>query len=333
MKYDITANGKRMTFEELKPYFTGAASFEEENGALKLCRYTQKQMEYYRRTSDRNTLRAVASAGIVLDFYTDSENISLLWKTVRASSLQMGFLDIYVDGKLQLHEGKPDADENEISIAFNMPIGMKRVTIYFPCLFSTRIEDFQIDATATMKKVEKARKFMFFGDSITQGYISEFPSLSYANLIGSKFDAEIFNQAIGGECYDVNHLRDVPDFSPEVIFVAYGTNDWSTEKDIIKNATEYFDKLTKLYPKAKIIDILPIWRTDIPIKNEIKKCTFEEARKQIRTVCAKFDHVIVLDGFDYVPHFQKFYYDHVHPNELGYAYYANALARDLMEIL
>ena len=43
--------------------------------------------------------------------------------------------------------------------------------------------------------------------------------------------------------------------------------------------------------------------------------------------------MIVLDGFDYVPHFQNFYFDHVHPNELGYAYYANTLENDLIKIL
>lgn len=324
---------KLLTFEQLKSLFTGVASFEEENGYLKLCRYTKKQIEFYKMTSDRNFLRAGASADIILDFNTDTVNLSFNCKTVRASSLQMGYIDIYVDGKLQVHEGKMDADENEIIIDFKMPIGTKRVTIYFPCLFSSQIKDFKIDKDADIWKIQKDKKFIFFGDSITQGYISEFPSLSYANLIGSKFDAEIMNQAIGGEFFDVTHLDDTLEFSPDVIFVAYGTNDWNAEKDITVNATEYFDKLTKMYPKAKIIDILPIWRTDIEIKNATRKYTFDTAKEYIRNVCAKYDNVIVLDGFDYVPHFQNFYFDHVHPNELGYAYYADALEKDLRKIL
>lgn len=323
----------QLNFEQLKSLFTGVASFEEENGYLKLYRYTKKQMDFYKNTSDRNYLRAGASADIILDFNTDSTNLSFNCKIIRASSLQMGYIDIYVDGKLKVHEGKMDNDENEIIIDFKMPIGTKRVTIYFPCLFSSQIKDFRIDKDAYIEKIQKERKFMFFGDSITQGYISEFPSLSYANLIGNKFDAEIMNQAIGGEFFDVTHLDDTLEFTPDVIFIAYGTNDWNSEKDITKNATEYFDKLTMLYPKAKIIDILPIWRTDIIVKNEIKKYTFDTARSYIKDVCAKYDNVIVLDGFDYVPHFQNFYFDHVHPNELGYAYYANTLENDLIKIL
>lgn len=324
---------KQLTFEQLKSLFTGVASFEEENGYLKLCRYTKKQMDFYKMTSDRSFLRAGASADIILDFNTDSTNLSFNCKTVRASSLQMGYIDIYVDGKLLVHEGKTDADENEIIIDFKMPVGTKRVTIYFPCLFSSQIKDFKIDKDADIQKIQKDKKFIFLGDSITQGYISEFPSLSYANLIGRKFNAEIMNQAIGGEFFDVNHLDDTLEFIPDVIFVAYGTNDWNGEKDITTNATKFFDKLTKMYPKAKIIDILPIWRTDIEIKNEIKKYTFDNAKKYIRNVCDKYDNVIVLDGFDYVPHFQNFYFDHVHPNELGYAYYADALEKDLKKIL
>lgn len=324
---------KQLNFEQLKSMFSGVASFEEESGYLKLCRYTKKQMEFYKKTSDRNYLRAGASADIILDFNTDSTNISFNCKTVRASSLQMGYIDVYVDGKLKLHEGKMDSDENEINIDFSMPTGNKRVTIYFPCLFSSQIKDFKIDKNSYIKKIKKEKKFMFFGDSITQGYISEFPSLSYANLIGNRFNAEIMNQAIGGEFYDVTHLDDTLEFTPDVIIVAYGTNDWNGEKNIIKNATEYFDKLTSLYPNAKIFDILPIWRTDILLKNEIKKYTFDTARTYIEDVCAKYDNVIVLDGYDYVPHFQNFYFDHVHPNELGYSYYADALENDLKKIL
>ena len=324
---------KQLTFEQIKQLFTGVASFEEDSGYLKLCRYTKKQMEFYKRTFDRNFLRAGASADIILDFNTDTTNLSFNCKTVRASSLQMGYIDIYVDGILQVHEGKMDSDENEIIIDFKMPVGNKRVTIYFPCLFSSQIKDFKIDKDADIQKIQKDKKFIFFGDSITQGYISEFPSLSYANLIGNKFDAEIMNQAIGGEFFDVTHLDDTLEFNPDVIFVAYGTNDWNAEKDITANAAEYFDKLTKMYPKAKIIDILPIWRTDIDIKNTTRKYTFDNAKEYIRNVCANYENVIVLDGFDYVPHFQNFYFDHVHPNELGYSYYADALEKDLRKIL
>ena len=324
---------KELNFEQLKPLFTGVDSYKEENGYLKLYRYTQKQMDFYKETSDRNYLRAGASAGIMLDFYTDTSRISFNCKEVRASSLQMGFIDIYVDGKLQLHNGKMDSDENELNIDLKLPAGEKRVTVYFPNLFSSQIKDFKIDDNAYIGKIKKEKRFMFFGDSITQGYISEFPSLSYANLIGSRFNAEIMNQAIGGEYFDANHLDDTLEFTPDVIFVAYGTNDWSGDKDILHNATAYFDKLTRLYPQSEIIDILPIWRTDIAAKNEIKKCTFECARNTIKNICTDYDNVTVLDGIDYVPHFQKFYFDHVHPNELGYSYYADALQKDLKKIL
>jgi len=324
---------KQLNFKQLKPLFTGAASFGEENGYLKLCRYTKKQMEFYKRTSDRNFLRAGASAGIILDFNTDSTNLSFNCKTIRASSLQMGYIDIYVNGKLKVHEGKNDADENEIIFDLKMPVGNKRVTIYFPCLFSSQIKYFKIDKDSYIEKINKDKKFMFFGDSITQGYISEFPSLSYANLIGSRFNAEIMNQAIGGEYFDATHLDDTLEFTPDVIFVAYGTNDWNSEKDITKNATEYFDRLTDLYPNAKIIDILPIWRTDIEIKNETRKYSFDTARSYIKEVCSKYQNITVLDGFDYVPHFKNFYFDHVHPNELGYSYYADALEKDINKIL
>lgn len=270
---------------------------------------------------------------MLLDFRTDSSRVSFSCKVARASSQQLGFLDIHVDGKLRIHAGRGDLDENEIDVDLNLPKGEKRVTVFFPNLFSSRIRDFRIDEDAAFEKIEKKQKFLFFGDSITQGYTSEFPSLSYANLIGTRFRAEILNQAIGGEFFDTNHLENLPVFSPDVIFVAYGTNDWSVEKDIPHNAAAYFDKLTRLYPKARIVDILPIWRTDIEVKNKINRCSFENARETIKKICSAYDAVTVFDGIDYVPHFPLFYRDHVHPNESGNLYFADALEKDLRKIL
>ena len=36
----------------------------------------------------------------------------------------------------------------------------------------------------------------------------------------------------------------IDDFKPDVVFVAYGTNEWAHGYDIEQNATEYFEKLT-----------------------------------------------------------------------------------------
>ena len=234
---------------------------------------------------------------------------------------------MYVDDNLIVHHGADNIDEHEGSLLVDMKKGTKRVTVVFPNLFGTAIKNVCINDGAWVKPVEKTRKLLFLGDSITQGYTAAFPSLSYANIITKKLNAQCVNQGIGGDVFNEKNLDENLGYDADTVFVAYGTNDWSHGKDIKANATAYFKKLTSIYPDAQIYTLLPIFRGN---KGSEPAIEFNEMRKLIADICKNYKNVKVLDTIDYVPHFENFFMpDFLHPNDLGFMMYAKGIFNNI----
>ena len=120
---------------------------------------------------------------------------------------------------------------------------------------------------------------------------------------------------------------DLP-FDPDIITVAYGTNDWShCERDaLIRSANEFFARLRAQYPKAQIFAVTPTWRAD---NHRVTKVgPFAEAGKIVRAAAEAQKDVTVIEGENLVPHLSNFFSDaYLHPNDAGFRYYADALYR------
>ena len=241
----------RIENQELKKAIFGAVDIWEEDGMLKMCRFTKRQLEFFDETKNyvEKPKKSRASAGMRMDFYTDSRNLDLELSCFVASSQGLCYADIYADGFMVAHCGYSAKENRRFQAAAELGEGRKRVTVYFPCLFGPSIISAQLDDGAEFTPVIPSEKFLFVGDSITQGYISEFPSLTYPNLLCSALDAECVNQGIGGAYFLDGDLDEDLPYAPDRVFVAYGTNDWSHGYDIVGNATVYLEKLCGIYPQ------------------------------------------------------------------------------------
>ncbi len=315
---------------QLKKAIFGAVQLWEQDGWLNMCRFTKAQLEYF-SDSERYRVRAKASSGMTLEFFTDSRTFSLDYQTFQASSKDMSYIDIYIDDVMKLHCGKDGVEKDEGSISMDLGAGTKKVAVYFPCLFGTRIANVEIQEGAFFSPVEKDRTILFLGDSITQGYVTRFPSLTYANVLTRRFQARALNQAIGGAEFCGKDLDENLDYQPDMIFVAYGTNDWSHGVNPGKTSSAYLKKLVSIYPESAIYVILPIWRTNACEKNEAGM-TFDEAREAIAEACRAYENIRIIDSIDFVPHYKDFYWDNVHPNALGFARYAEGLEKAVREL-
>lgn len=303
----------------------GAVRTEERNGWFRPCRFSKKQTDYFKRKPGY-TMRAYAASGIHMDFWTDAEAFSFSYKTFWGSSQTIHFIDVYVDDVLQIHQGSSKSAVSSGRIQLNMKPGRKHVMIYFPCLSRIKISDVEIDEYTLFEPAKKEKKLLFLGDSITQGYITDYPSLTYTNILTRKLRAESVNQAIGGAVFDAGDLDETLGFDPDMIFVAYGTNDWYHRRDIAHVAGTYLKKLTGIYPNTPVYVILPIWRSDTGEQEASGAIPFEEARQTLRKVCELYANVSVIDGIDFVPHCAEFFADgYLHPNEEGFKLYADRL--------
>lgn len=63
--------------------------------------------------------------------------------------------------------------------------------------------------------------------------------------------------------------------------------------------------------------ITPIWRLDFNLDAE----ELVKTRDIIKSVCAKYSNISVLDGFDILPSDNSFFADGLHPNSFGASIY------------
>ena len=323
--------------ELLKKLLKGAISVQNEDEWLCLYRFTEKQSNYYfEKTPDTLYLKTRTSAGIKLDLVTDADKISFDFRVRCTCGRTFYSFDLYVDGVF--------CDElyvmNLISksggtVSFSLPEGPHRITIYFPNLVRTDVKNVLLEGESFAKPVSSNMKILCLGDSITQGYDAYHSSLSYTNRLSEALDAEILNQAIGGEIFDKKILDEELPFDPDLITVAYGTNDWAileSKEQFLTGAECFFKKIRAIYPDKKIVYISPIWRGDYqkPFGTQDTAVGgFEESVKDLQLL-AKENGLIVVDGIPLTPHHSDFFADQIlHPNDLGFGFYAENLLKAL----
>ena len=197
------------------------------------------------------------------------------------------------------------------------------------------IKNVNLNGTSFAEPVSSKMKILCLGDSITQGYDAYHSSLSYVNRLSQTLDAEILNQAIGAEVFDEKSLDEELPFDPDLITIAYGTNDWAileSKEQFLTGAENFFKKIKNIYPDKKIVYISPIWRGDYqrPFGTQDTAVGgFEESVKALQML-AKENGLFVVDGIPLTPHHSDFFADQfLHPNDLGFGFYAENLLREL----
>lgn len=315
-------------FEKIKKAFCGAVEFKEKAGALCPRRFTDKQYEYFAETENyiHKLWKGRASADMEIDFHTDSNIIEMEMTCFRAGAPKLCGIDIYVDSVLYEHIEYTIDEDTEVTLHSNLPEGKKRVTIYFPRFHGVNIKRFEIDDDAIFKPAQKDMKLLFFGDSITQGYTTTYPSLTYTSIVGRGLNAQCVNQGIGANVFHDGDIDENLPYKPDRIFVAMGTNDWTHNRDINTEANKYLSKLSKIYPGVKIYVILPIWRGRLNEHEQKTTVSFDEMHQILKKTCSSFENVKVIDGRELVPNdMSLFNPDTTHPNKEGFHHYGNNL--------
>jgi len=317
---------KELSFSEIESFLFGALYCEEKEGCLVPHRFMPWQEKHFEETLDgiNKPLKTKASSSMCLDFLTDATRLLLDAHFVCGSTRACCYIDLYIDGVMKEHIGYDAVEERDMRFDLSLGSGEKRVTLYFPNLFGMHIRSVASDGSFFTPKKKKMR-LLAVGDSITQGYTTAFPSLSYVNILARKFDAEVVNQAIGGARYKASDISEGISFAPDLITVAYGTNDWAHGEDVEANARAYFTALRRLYPKTPIVAILPIWRGDVAKISEAKM-PFAALYPILRRTYESFEGVTVVDGAVLVPPLPSFFNaDTLHPNTTGFLLYADGL--------
>ncbi|MCQ2427546.1 MAG: SGNH/GDSL hydrolase family protein [Clostridia bacterium] len=318
--------------QQVRSIVKGAYTIDNNAGEYRFHRFSKAQEQYYSEVSPRDFyVKSFATSGIRLDFRTDSDVFGFTYRIENASSRNFYFFDIYVDGIMELHRGEKDMWIKAGRIDMKLPAGEHRVTLWLPCLSAAMLSEITLDDGASVIPCPSSRKMICFGDSISQGYDAEYPSMAYTNRLADHFDADMLNLAIGGEKFVPGLLSQefADSFRPEIITVAYGTNDWSGfERALFEERTNGFlEKLAEYYKGSKIFIITPIWRGD---NHRVTKVgTFDEAIRFIADKAASLG-LNVIEGRNLTPHVSGFYSDlRLHPNDFGYGEYTRNLIPEI----
>ena len=313
-----------------------SCSFDEKD-RLHFHRFSQSQQQTYAQQSPNWEMKTKSSASATFDFVTDSEFITLKFELQPGSSQKWGSVDLYVDGVFCANRYTEDL--SMAMAGFALPEGSHRVTVYFPWSAQTVVNEVQLSDGANIIPVEKKLKLLCFGDSITQGYCSKYASLSYVNQTARALDAEVVNQGIGGYYFNETTIDEsILSYEPDLITVAYGTNDYSlyeTAEAYAEHTGSYIKKLAELFPDRKIVGILPIYRNDenYRVRKLYRSYDMDDVRRILKSHYEALPNGYVLEqtGISHIP--QAYAQDYLHPNEFGFCLMSQGVIRRLQEIL
>lgn len=339
---------KRLTREQMQDIVFGAVYMTEEEGGFRIHRFTAEQEELYRTQGRKSDFykKCFSLAGVTLRFKTDSE-ILCLAGTLRSTLAPVLYsFDVFVDGRLLGYIDNSDDIErlkkDEVGLAegeafhkaIALPAGMKTVTVFCPYITAIGLLRVMLGDGATVEAARPPKTLLMFGDSITHGYSACRPSARYASLLSERIGAAEYNKGIGGEIFFPPLAETKDDLDPDYITVAYGTNDWSvgSEEDFAVRCRAFYTSVSRNYPNAQIFALAPIWRADIERPRAFGD--FARVSLDIQEIVKDLPNVQFIEGYDLVPEDPELYADlHLHPNDAGFAYYAERLYQKLKPFL
>ena len=330
----------KLTLEDINSITTGALQIEETENAFVFHRFTKEEEELYKNTNEDFYLKTYATSGVKFNFKTDSKSLTLKASVSRGSSRQYFSFDLFVNANFKdsldnfSNVSLPESyttielETGYFEKTFDLGEGEKEVTLYFPWSARAEIEEISLDDNSVVIPIKNNKKILMYGDSITHGYDALHPSNKYATRLANALNADEYNKAIGGEVFFPPLAEIKQPFTPDLITVAYGTNDWSkTEKSVFdKNCKAFYENLSKNYPDTPIFAITPIWRK-AAVTETRPFGEFFLVEEGIREATKHLKNVTVIRGFDFVPKEEKYFADLIlHPNDIGFEHYFKNLS-------
>ncbi|MBQ8814509.1 MAG: SGNH/GDSL hydrolase family protein [Lachnospiraceae bacterium] len=317
----------KLSLEQMKQITVGALTVWEEDGVFRFAKCTPKQVEAWYNIETVLGERAEATTGIRLDFHTDSHFFAF------TTANKVNY-ECYVDNVLTNTFFEKDFADG-MSRRIELDGKEHRITFYLPSHSVGKLASVELEDGASMIPHKFDCKILFIGDSITQGWESTWDSLSYGYHVSRFFNAESVVQGVGGGIFHVTTFDEAVDFDPDIVVVAYGTNDWHWYRTLEEGRDQchgFLDLLTAKYRGKKLFGISPIWRADQGA-DDAEMGSFRECADYVKEEILGHG-MILIDGETLTPHLPDFYSDgFLHPDTKGFGIYALNLIMQMREYL
>ena len=327
--------------EQLRQITLGVVDLKEENGKFSFNRLTNRQLKLL--TERGYALRAYCTASVKLEFFSKGGDISFNYYISKGTNREYYSVDLFEDGIYKYSVSKEAFADSGVFKYFASQSGKeKRITIYFPTTAQMQISD--VNLPEDIKPHTRTKRILALGDSMLQGYYPNHSSNSYANIVSDYYNADMINQAIGGDVFFKDNIEKT-DFIPDMIVVSYGINDWASGR--FKNgedAKEYFKKLKDVFSGTPVAVIIPpeiikfkdkYHNDDMIFEAENKSAqTIDEVRNIISKLIGCHDNFYEINAKDFIPQYEEcFYKDEIHLTDLGNTIFAYKLIKAINEKL
>jgi lysophospholipase L1-like esterase len=312
---------------QLEPYLQGVLRTEATERGVLFHRLTEAQVTYVSRQPVFAAF-ARSPAGVRIGLVTNSTFVDVTLSVPPADATVPNVaLDVEVDGVVttrsqpvpaggaasfaqRLFEAPRDADE-----------GLYReVCLYLPYHRPLVLERLDVDDHATVDPLPKpGRRLLMLGDSITQGAFASSGFASMATQLGRLLDMELLNQGLGGHMFDEQFVDVRLHFNPDVVVVAYGTNDWSvrTREQEQRHVSAFVGRVRRTFSpqRTAVVVVTPLWRHDGGRLGP--GGTLADFSTGIAEAAAAVGGVQIIDGLRLVPQRGEYFSDGVHLNDTG----------------
>lgn len=316
----------KLTLDQIRSVTVGALVIDEREDGIHFHKCTEKQETAWYAIREILGFRAETTTGIRLDFVTDSPTFSF---TVKEGAK----FEVHIDSVLCHAFTAPDFETEKTKTA-SLGGGEHRVTLIFPSHSIGVLQSAELADGASLSPCSYDRKILFYGDSITQGHDSTWDSLSFAYGITRLYNAESVIQGIGGAIFHETTFDPAIDFDPDMVLVAYGTNDWSnfaTLEELRQHTCLFLDGVAERFAGKKLFGLSPLWRGDADQTRPMG--SFEECCRVVKEEI-KAHGLILIEGETLTPHVAGFYSDgYLHPNAAGFSLYTQNLYMQLQKYL
>ena len=314
----------KLSLEQIKNITVGALKVWQDEHAIFFAKCTEKQIEAWYALDKELGERAKTTTGVRLDFHTNSETFAFKVQT-------KGCYEIYID-RVLTHVFCEQDFESETEKSIVLSGEEHRITLYLPSHSIGVLQWIKLDDNSTIIPHKCDYNILFMGDSITQGWESTWDSLSYAQSVSRFLNANSIIQGIGGARYHSSTFDEDINYNPDIVIVAYGTNDWTcyqTIQEARKQCCEFLDRLVSKYGNKKLFGISPTWRGD---KNrELSMGSFSECTEYVKDEIRNHG-MILIEGEKLIPPLSEFYSDgYLHPNAVGFSIYTQSLLLEIQK--
>ena len=181
-------------------------------------------------------------------------------------------------------------------------------------------------------------RWLALGDSITQGFCGTHPTSTAVARCALALDLEVHNLAVGGSTLKHELAGSMPEGDFDLVTIAYGACDFQENVALdtfLQNATRLIDTVYDKWPQAAIILVTPLlWPASpsSPMRNALRLSP-QDYRDALRSLALLRPFIHVIPGESMIDPDPRLFFDWIHPNDEGFAQYAENLLPHLRAAL